>query len=92
MPIKTAPKDGSHLLLFRPEIQFTGYWGGSNSGWRINAPGLPAMWPLPTHWMSLPASPPNKPLHSDKDEDEIYCSKCSRAIDANAYHKPPACR
>ena len=41
--IETAPMDGSHILLYRPHIQFTGYYGGANSGWRINAPGLPAM-------------------------------------------------
>lgn len=58
-PIKTAPKDGNHILLYRPEIQYVGYYGGSVSGWRINAPGLPAMWPLPTHWMPLPDSPYN---------------------------------
>ncbi len=56
-PIDTAPKDGSHMLLYRPEIQFVGYYGGANSGWRINAPGLPAMFPLPTHWMPLQALP-----------------------------------
>jgi hypothetical protein len=54
MPIETAPKDGSHIQLYRPEIQFVGYYGGANSGWRINAPDLPALWPLPTHWMPLP--------------------------------------
>ncbi len=52
-PIDTAPKDGSHMLLYRPESQFVGYYGGANSGWRIDAPGLPAMFPLPTHWMPL---------------------------------------
>ncbi len=56
-PIETAPKDGSHVLLYRPEIQFVGYYGGANSGWRISAPDLPAMWPLPTHWMQLPDPP-----------------------------------
>lgn len=56
-PIETAPKDGSHVQLYRPEIQFVGYYGGADSGWRINAPGLPAMWPQPTHWRPLPAAP-----------------------------------
>ena len=37
--------------------EFVGYWGGVSSGWRINAPGLPAMHPLPTHWMPLPEMP-----------------------------------
>jgi hypothetical protein len=56
-PIETAPKDGFHILLYRPEIMFSGYWGGVNSGWRINAPNLPAMYPLPTHWQPLPTKP-----------------------------------
>lgn len=60
--IETAPKDGNHILLFRPNIQYIGYYGGANSGWRINAPGLPAMWPLPTHWMPLPDPPYNKQI------------------------------
>ena len=57
LPIDSAPKDGTHVQLYRPEIQFTGYYGGADSGWRINAPGLPAMWPCPTLWMPIPAAP-----------------------------------
>lgn len=60
-PIETAPKDGSHVLLYRPEIQFIGYYGGDNSGWRINAPLLPSMFPIPTHWMPVPKPPEVKP-------------------------------
>ena len=56
-PIVSAPKDGSHVQLYRPEIQFVGYYGGADSGWRINAPGLPAIWPLPTHWAPLRKNP-----------------------------------
>lgn len=52
MPIETAPRDGSHVLLWRPYIQFVGYW--ANAGWCHNAPGLPVMDPAPTHWMPLP--------------------------------------
>ena len=63
-PIKTAPTDGSHVQLYRPEIQFVGYYGGACSGWRINAPGLPALWPLPTHWRPL------FPLPIEEREDE----------------------
>lgn len=56
-PIETAPKDGNHILLFRPHNRFVGYYGGAESGWRINAPGLPSMWPEPTHWQPLPEGP-----------------------------------
>jgi len=55
--IDTAPTDGSHILVYRPKIQFVGYYGGEKSGWIINAPGLPAMWPPPTHWMPLDNGP-----------------------------------
>ena len=50
-PIETAPKDGSHVLLFRPEIVFCGYW--SKKGWTISAPGLPLMLPSATHWRPI---------------------------------------
>jgi hypothetical protein len=57
LPIETAPRDGSHVQLFRPEIQFVGYYGGADSGWHINAPGLPSLWPSPTHWAPLRKAP-----------------------------------
>lgn len=53
-PILGAPKNGFHILLYRDDIQFVGYYGGENCGWIINAPGLPKMWPEPTHWTHLP--------------------------------------
>lgn len=56
-PIETAPMDGTVVLLHRWSTSFAGYYGGADSGWRINAPGLPAIGPLPTHWMPIPASP-----------------------------------
>lgn len=57
LPIETAPLDGSHIQLYRPKIQFVGYYAGANSGWKINAPGWPSMWPLPTHWAELRKNP-----------------------------------
>jgi Lar family restriction alleviation protein len=54
--IKTAPKDGSHIQLYRPEIEFVGYYS-DNKRWVVNAPGLPVMLPSPTHWK--PLSPPS---------------------------------
>ena len=64
--IETAPLDGSHILLYRPEVQSVGYYGGPRTGWRINAPGLPVIDPLPTHWMPLPKMP--KPQEASDDE------------------------
>jgi len=52
-PIETAPLDLTVVLLSRNGCQYTGYYGGAESGWRHNAPGVPAMWPLPTHWKPL---------------------------------------
>jgi len=65
-PIKTAPLNGNHVLLYRERIQFVGYYGGANSGWRINAPDLPAMWPLPTHWMPIPTPPGDSNAEDEK--------------------------
>jgi hypothetical protein len=61
LPIETAPKDRFNILLYRPDVVFVGYYGGANSGWRHNAPGLDAIWPLPTHWRSLPSLPDKEP-------------------------------
>lgn len=56
-PISTAPLDGRFILLYRPDSQFVGYYGGANSGWRYRAPLNPSVWPLPTHWAELPPKP-----------------------------------
>ena len=66
-PIETAPKNGNHILLYRYDIKFVGYYGGANVGWRINAPDLPCMWPEPTHWMPLPKPPIETPKTSLSD-------------------------
>jgi hypothetical protein len=55
-PIVTAPEDGFHLLLYRPDICFVGYYA-ARGDWVISAPGLPLMDPQPTHWMPLPKPP-----------------------------------
>jgi len=56
-PIETAPRDGFHTQLYRPEIQFVGYLATESQRWVINAPGLPVMDPPPTHWRPLPKPP-----------------------------------
>ena len=55
--METAPTDGTRILALRLESQFVIYYGGANSGWHHNAPGLPSVWPMPTHWMPLPKMP-----------------------------------
>lgn len=58
-PIETAPMDGTHIMLYRPHIQFVGYYAEDCDAWIINAPGLPEMTPRPpTRWQPL-AEPPN---------------------------------
>ena len=57
-PIDTAPKEGQHLLLWRNDICFCGYYSGFRGGsWIVNAEGLPVIEPPPTHWRDLPAPP-----------------------------------
>ena len=56
-PIASASLKSHCLLLYRPGCMVVGYYGGPNSGWRISAPGTPAMWPPPTYWMPLVESP-----------------------------------
>ena len=73
LPIETAPKDGFHMLLYRPKIVFVGYYGGANSGWRHNAPGLDAIWPLPTHWMPIPSLPNTKVEHASRPNQQNTC-------------------
>lgn len=53
-PIETAPKDGFHTLLYRPEIIYIGFW--ATVGWCANTRGCPTI-ESPTHWMPLPAPP-----------------------------------
>ena len=57
-PIETAQQDGYHVLLYRPDICFVGYYAAGGE-WIISAPGLPPMNPPPTHWQPLP-QPPEK--------------------------------
>lgn len=62
-PIKTAPKDGSHIILWRRDIQAVGYYGAGCNDWVVVS--LPACLfrhlgsrdTTPTHWMPLPLPP-----------------------------------
>lgn len=70
--IESAPKDGEPLLLYIPNLVFSGveigfyddygdgrFWrtGDSMIGWRLN--GNQAWEGQPTHWMPLPNPPTN---------------------------------
>ncbi len=57
-PIKTAPKDGTAILLAYKELCGSGYWWQNSSKTREHWvwDGWPRM--APTHWMPLP-KPPN---------------------------------
>lgn len=67
LPIETAPKDGSWLLLYEDaDIPVCGYWhvidehDFSWSGWTYADVLLAEVRPegvRPTHWMPLPESP-----------------------------------
>lgn len=62
LPIESAPKDGTSVLLWLDSYCEVAHWhtanasGGGISGWAPHA-----YWRRPTHWMSLPAAPPYPP-------------------------------
>lgn len=57
-PIKTAPKDGSDILLWDGNAQAVAHWYDNGSEDGIWIPGFGAeRWPNPSHWMSLPEIP-----------------------------------
>jgi hypothetical protein len=79
-PIKSAPKDGTFILLFGNQhkhnlvnfggkIVFSGYWDAIDSAWCSH--GSTAMGPFysPTHWMPLPA-PPSQRMTTTGHEGE----------------------
>jgi HNH endonuclease len=64
-PIETAVKDGFHVQLYRPDIQFVGYW--SDAGWCMQ--GCKVIDPAPTYWKPLgppPALAALQPGEADK--------------------------
>lgn len=59
LPISTAPKDGTRVLLYRANWQepnSVGWYSSNNEGWMIAGTGAPA-WLGATHWMPLPPPP-----------------------------------
>jgi hypothetical protein len=58
LPIETAPKDGTLVLLFSPKgsqrVVCTGEFSRDWNTWMA----VPGGWPrVPTHWQSLPKRP-----------------------------------
>lgn len=55
MPIETAPKDGTCMLLWWGDQLAVGYWAGPFNGWVPKQ----VVWPIPgpTHYTPLPAAP-----------------------------------
>lgn len=58
-PIDTAPKDGTPILCYRPEVGFSPETGidvlwWDMGAWMYNAEPVISQ---PTHWMPLPAAP-----------------------------------
>lgn len=60
LPIETAPKDGTEILLFSTRSQACGYFERDGSFWRDTNEGFKLI-ESPTHWMPLPATPPPVP-------------------------------
>jgi len=65
-PIESAPKDGTHVLLFWNDEVLTGHWWprgkvqyGAKGNWTKDRFGLgsTAHWSAPTHWQPLPKPP-----------------------------------
>ncbi len=58
-PASEPPDDGKHVLLWRDNICFVGYCTvlDGRYTWILNAPGLPVVWPKPTHWRDMPPLP-----------------------------------
>jgi hypothetical protein len=58
--IATAPKDGSHVLLFWQEVSrwpVVGWWFAPWDQWRAGNYYCGKTMGKPTHWMPLPAPP-----------------------------------
>lgn len=73
MPIDTAPKDGSIIILYDTDVRdvVTGFWCPPLSAWVCtchrcsDGSAAPSAEPsfvhrMPTHWMSLPTPPKSK--------------------------------
>jgi hypothetical protein len=54
LPIETAPKDGTEILLTDGHYKRTGYWARRIEAWSIDTV---VSLNMPTHWMPLPEPP-----------------------------------
>ena len=60
MPIDTAPKDGSAVLVWDGYNQTTAIWCAEFTGWELAVPSdgyIDSNCISPTHWMPLPEPP-----------------------------------
>lgn len=59
--IESAPKDGTHIMLYYGGYQCpmrVGHWAGWGGGiWRCSSTGYNILSSDPTHWMPLPPGP-----------------------------------
>lgn len=65
MPIESAPKDGTKIMIFdpgSPDGWHAAYWREGDTAWRLLdvspvGPSLGRRVPEPTHWIPLPGAP-----------------------------------
>ena len=65
-PIETAPKDGTHILLWWGEQARLGWWLDNShtrtpwAGWKVPSLQVVPFGCQPSHWMPMPAAPVQK--------------------------------
>jgi hypothetical protein len=55
LPIETAPKDGTDVLVYGHGVIRTAIWDGKTGAFRVNAYAFVVI--DPTHWQPLPEPP-----------------------------------
>jgi hypothetical protein len=63
-PISTAPKDGTHILLYWHSVSrrpVVGWWSHTWGRWQAGNYFCGLVMGDPSHWMPLPAPPTSRP-------------------------------